>query len=148
MSIGACCQGHYIEYRGFLSNHKSQLVTALHRLGAPPALVTEADRAYSARLEGADGPTARDQGAEEGGEVAGLLGRRRGFYTLLAHYNGLLERAGSPEALVRAELPGLGRGLACAALHPLLQVGYAGADIRLGYSSSVFGGKRTEDGRF
>lgn len=122
--------GHYIEYKGFLSNHLSHLVTALERLGAGEDQVAEAGRAYCHKLEGREGDTAKQQQAEAEGEVEELLGKRRSFYHLEAHYTLLLEKAGSPEALVRCHLAKLGQGLGCAALHPLLNIGYglAGGD--------------------
>ena len=54
----ACSLGHYIEYRGSLSNHLSQYVTALQRLGAGEERVGRAVREYTGRLEGREGATA------------------------------------------------------------------------------------------
>ena len=121
---GACSLGHYIEYRGFLSNHLSQYVTALQRMGAGEERVGRAVREYTEKLEGREGTTALQQGAGETGEVEGLLGKRRGYYHLVSHYTSQLEKQGSPAALVSSQLPGLLPGLGCAALHPLLQIGY------------------------
>jgi len=89
-SSSACAGGKYIEYRGFLSNHLSQYVTALTRLGASDEMIERAKSDYSAKLECRNGETASTQAAEEIAPVETLLGKRRSFYPLVSHYRQLL----------------------------------------------------------
>jgi len=124
-STSACAGGKYIEYRGFLSNHLSQYVTALTRLGASDEMIERAKRDYSAKLEARNGETANSQAAEEISPVETLLGKRRSFYPLVSHYRQLLgSLGGKSRILVRNHFPPLAAGLSCSALHPLLQIGY------------------------
>ena len=57
-------------------------------------------------------------------DVDSLLGIRRGFYRLLCHYKQELARCGSVDAFLREIWPRLASGMACAALHGLIQTGY------------------------
>jgi len=72
-------------------------------------------------------------------EVSSLLGCRKNYYTLLAHYETLFETSGhSLEKLIAENFPSLSAGLAGSALHGLIQLGYGYAAQSARFESPLF----------
>ncbi len=118
---------YFIEYREFLSNHVEHGIVALDRLGASVDRVQQFVDWYVTRLEPADRNREDDKADIESEEAADvLLGGRKQFYALVKYYENALraQYAGSVEALVGARFPKLSAGMATAALHGLIHLGY------------------------
>ena len=116
---------YYIEFQHFRSNHLADAAVALCHLNDTEEHFQKYVQHYCKRLEPSDGPTATDHKPKDE-EALKAAGGRHGYYTLLDHYTTLLNSQynGSPKKLVSQEFPKLSMGLAGAALHPLIHIGY------------------------
>ena len=120
---------YYILHKGFLSNHLSQAVIALNKLGAPDSKIEEVVKCQVAKLEGREGPTARSQEADADShdqDMSKLLGQRKHFYILTSYYTNLLKNNhnDSLDSLVMTEFSKLYPGMVGSALHGLIHTGY------------------------
>jgi len=120
---------YYILHKGFLSNHLSQAVIALNKLGAPDSKIEEVVKCQVAKLEGREGPTARSQEADADShdqDMSKLLGQRKNFYILTSYYTNLLKNNhnDSLDSLVMTEFSKLYPGMVGSALHGLIHTGY------------------------
>eukprot|EP00092_Neocalanus_flemingeri_P027478 GFUD01029805.1.p1 GENE.GFUD01029805.1~~GFUD01029805.1.p1 ORF type:complete len:384 (-),score=106.33 GFUD01029805.1:26-1177(-) len=129
LSTELSTSNYYILHGGFLSNHLSQAVIALKKLGAPDTKIEEVVRCQVAKLEVKGGPTARSQEAGAGNvdqDFSKLLGQRKHFYALTSYYANLLKTThnGCLDSLVVTEFPKLYPGMVGSALHGLIHTGY------------------------
>ena len=117
---------YYAEYSGFLFNHLAHGAIAINRLGGEKRHLDQFVQNYVKHLEPKGGPTHRNHPELPGVPVSELKGKYRGFYTILQHYKDLLEGqyGGSIDDVIRGEFPGLIQGMAGAALHGLIHLGY------------------------
>ena len=115
---------YFIEYEGFLTNHDSHAVIALYLLGATEQQIEAFHQHYIKRLEPNDGPTAIKQGELDNPEKG--LGQRKGFNTLIKHYQTKLdtEHGGDVDAFLKVVFPKLLPGWASGALHQIIHTGY------------------------
>ena len=142
----------YIEHHLYRSSHAAHTAVALHHLGATSMQANHIMEHYSERLERKgqtevkvaesgkwaglpEGDTQARQQAKDDETPKDLLGERRGFYKLLDHYMGLLDDTykGNLGGFLSGVFPGLCRGVAGAATHGLIQMGYGidGGDTRV-----------------
>ncbi|KAH3827895.1 uncharacterized protein LOC127880916 isoform X2 [Dreissena polymorpha] len=123
---------YFIEYGGFLSNHVSHGVIALHRLEASPDHIQRFVDDLLPKLEDTNSDKPDSRSFEE------LRGQRVGYYSLLQHYDHLLlDIGGDVEKLIREEYPKVNAGLAGSALHGTIHLGYAYA---AGYKQGILEG--------
>ena len=115
----------YIEYGGFLSNHLSHGLIALHKLGAIQKTMEEFLQRYSSKLEEPFGDTAMSQKKSCKG-IEGLLGARKEFYTLMEYYTEKYKNDynSNLESLINGEFDHLSDGLIASLLHGLIHLGY------------------------
>ena len=116
----------YVEYNGFMSNHRGQGLVALHCLGADEDKMVAFCDWYNEKLEAKDGSTYHSQCDNQGTSVEDLLGKRKAFHAILDHFQSRL--AGmykdSIPALVKGEFPALVKGISAALLHGMVHLGY------------------------
>uniref|UniRef100_A0A7S3PQK6 Uncharacterized protein n=1 Tax=Aplanochytrium stocchinoi TaxID=215587 RepID=A0A7S3PQK6_9STRA len=120
---------YYIEYR-LLSNHLAHGVVALARLGASDNLIEEFAAKYAEKLEPASSaPDYHDAHGKITSFDPSLLGQRKNYYELLSFYEGEINKNGS-DVTISTFLPLLHQGLAGAAFHGAIHLGY-------GYAAQV-----------
>ena len=112
-----------IEYGGFLSNHIAHGLIALSRLGASEARLDRFVQWYQSRLEK---PTAREKEEILTPEnILSLRGKETSFYAILHLYKQLLDnKYFSLDKMINEEFPKLSTGIAGAAFHGAIQLGY------------------------
>lgn len=118
---------YYIEYNGFLSNHLSHGIIALHRLGATRDRIERFIHLYRWRLESPASHAGETSAATDKRTppVEDLLGARASYYILVDHYTDLLAALNQSTAgLIRDEFPKLSDGLVGSAYHGLIHLGY------------------------
>lgn len=125
---------YYILHGGFLSNHLSQAVIALKKLGAPDSKIEEVVKYQVAKQETNEGPTAQSQDANADshiGDMSMLLGQRKQYYALTSHYASLLQNQhnGCLDSLVEGEFSKLYPGMVGSALHGLIHTGYGLSEV-------------------
>ncbi|XP_053377520.1 uncharacterized protein LOC123529487 isoform X2 [Mercenaria mercenaria] len=109
----------FIEYNGFLSNHLTHGVIALHRLGVPSERIERFIQWYSPKLESTTSDVIDDRPVEE------LKGKRVAYYSILKHFEHLLrEKYKTVDDLIKNEYPHVSNGLAGSALHGTIHLGY------------------------
>ena len=79
-----------IEYGGYLSNHLSHGIVALHKLGASQARVDRFVAQYIPHLEA----SVPEPSASVSSFDAALLGKRQHFYSLVGFYEGEVAKRG------------------------------------------------------
>lgn len=112
---------HFIEYDGFLSNHLSHGIIALHRLQVPFSRIHQFSEWYVPRLE------TPSSDLEDNRPITDLIGERTAFYRILGHYENVFKDKynSSLEDLIKGEYPNLSAGLAGSALHGTIHLGYS-----------------------
>ena len=116
----------YVIYtEGGAANHMLHAVIALYHLGAGRRQITEFVKKYTEGLAPRGGEVHQTQ-SDSGESVEELLGTKRGFYTVLDHYTGLMEEKydNSMEKFLQGEFPRRLLGLGGAVFHGLMQTGY------------------------
>src|ERR1044071_5414930 len=103
------------EYRGGLSNHLPMALVALDQMGAPPAQLTAYARSHTSWLEKL---SARGNGTA--GAWPFRKANRDAFLDLRAAFRRRIADQGR-EAVLRAALPDLARGISAAAFHGLIR---------------------------
>ena len=117
---------YYVIYNEIgYANHMLHAVVALFRLGAGRAHLAEFVKQYTQKLDPRGGRVHKSQ-MDSGESVEELLGTKRGFYTILDHYKGLMEEKydNSMEKFLQGEFPRRLPGLGGAVFHGLMQIGY------------------------
>lgn len=116
----------FIEYGGFLSNHMSHGLVALNRLGADENRLSKFIRWYEAKLDHKEKYPEDDDSSVVESDIDGLLGKRAKYYSLLRHYEKLLQATygGDLNQMVAGVFPKLARGMVGSALHGLIHTGY------------------------
>ncbi|XP_052779590.1 uncharacterized protein LOC128216918 isoform X2 [Mya arenaria] len=110
---------YFIEYDGFLTNHVSHGIIALHRLGAQPERIKRFVDWYTPKLESAETDIDDDRPFEQ------QKGQRVAFYKITKEYEKRYQLLDSDvNQLVKQEYPKLSAGLAGSALHGTIHLGY------------------------
>ncbi len=119
---------YFIEYGQYLSNHLVHGIIALHQLGATEERVHRFIKWYDPKLEKPQGKGHKEEqvDAEPASEddVVRLLGKRKGYYSLVNYYEKELKECGSTESLVYKHFASVSAGLAASLLHGLIHLGY------------------------
>lgn len=119
--LSACSTSSYfIEYGGFLSNHLSHGVIALHRLNVPASRIEQFVKWYIPRLEHPLSDVNDNRPVEK------IRGDRVSYYKILDHYEDLLKKKyGSIDSLLKEEYPKVSPGLGGSALHGTIHMGFS-----------------------
>ena len=107
---------------GLFFNHMAHGLVALKRLGAPEKALEN----YGSQLDSPEKYQQEDNCFNPGSGVQELVGKRKGYFFLVDHYERLLkeEYSDSLEKIIRKEFPKLKAGVGASALHGLIHVGY------------------------
>lgn len=117
-----------IEYDGYFSNHLLHALIALYEVGASENQIESYARKYVTKLEVQEDEHEAMLTPEEAAltveSARALLGKRDNFYSLVAFYEGEIEKNGVDGA-IKIHLPVLVGGLAGSLFHGIIQLGYS-----------------------
>eukprot|EP00117_Sycon_ciliatum_P032300 scpid67318/ scgid25076/ len=111
----------HVEYNVYFSNHLLHAVVALHKLGASEERLEQYAREISQQFE----PTHPSEGQLSGDEWRSLLGKRERFPDLCQFFRQEVAQRGVSGAIGHYMPSLLNGGIACAAFHPIIHLGYA-----------------------
>jgi len=126
--LGEALEKYHIEYHRYFSNHVSQGLIALFRLGATPQRLQEFyDNYVSTTLDGKVDKAIPSQGLINEGNYEKHLGENQHFLDYVEFFSGEIRRLGTGPAVTKY-MKTIHPGECSSAFHPIIQLGY-GADV-------------------